>query len=342
MNALQGDALSSTASVENLFLTGATGFFGRSLLRWTAQRQESNPGRLVVTALARQPDRFLRSYPEFIGLKWLAFHQGDITRPESLPAGPFSQVLHAAADSTAGHLLRPLDRFDQVLAGTRNLLDFAVRAGARRFLLTSSGAVYGTQVQRADGVPESSCSAPDPADLGNAYGIAKYAAEHLCALYHRQHGLETVIARCFAFVGPDLPLDAHFAIGNFIRDALAAPEIIVQGSGTALRSYLYQDDLAEWLMCILQQGTAGRSYNVGSDQPLSIAELADLVRSVLAPHKAVRVLGTPSAEGTRSCYVPDIRRAKSELGLSVRIPLSEAIARSGRLVSLRSKQFSLP
>ena len=162
-------------------------------------------------------------------------------------ANCFTHVLHAAADSTLGPQRSPLQRYDQIVDGTRNLLDFAVACGVQRFLLTSSGGVYGPQPEDMAKIPEDWLGMPDPLNPANAYGVGKRAAEHLCALYHATHGIDTVIARCFAFVGEDLPLDVHFAIGNFIRDALWAEEIIVGGDGTPLRSYLDQRDLAQWL-----------------------------------------------------------------------------------------------
>ena len=160
----------------------------------------------------------------------------------------------------------------------------------------------------------------------NVYGIAKRAGEHLCALYLDAYGLHTVIARCFAFVGQDLPLDVHFAIGNFIRDALWRDEIVVAGDGTPLRSYLDQRDLAHWLLTLLEGGSAGRAYNVGSDQPVSIADLAHLVRDTVAPGKTVRIVGQRQYGAIeRDRYIPDIERARKEMGLTVQIPLRSAI-----------------
>jgi dTDP-glucose 4,6-dehydratase len=310
-----------------IFLTGGTGFFGRALLRkWLGQCQ-LGLALPSVTVLTRSSASFLADYPEFSGLSWLKFHEGDIGNLESLPGGEsFSHILHAAADSTLGPQRSPLQRYDQIVGGTRNLLNFAVACAAKRFLLTSSGGVYGPQPAGMDRIPEDWLGMPDPTNPANAYGVGKRAAEHLCALYFATHGIETVIARCFAFVGEDLPLDVHFAIGNFIRDALWAEEIVVAGDGTPLRSYLDQRDLAHWLLMLLADGRPNRAYNVGSNQALSIAELARLVGKIVSPGKPVRILGEPTGSPGRNIYVPDITRAREELGLTVTIGLETAIA----------------
>jgi dTDP-glucose 4,6-dehydratase len=237
-------------------------------------------------------------------------------------------VLHAATDSTIGPSLTPLQRYDQIVEGTRNILDLAVTTGARRFLLTSSGAIYGPQPPDLAAIPEDWPGSPPLAEPSTAYGQAKRAAEHLCALVGEQHGLETVVARCFAFVGPDLPLHVHFAIGNFIRDALTADAITVSGDGTPLRTYLDQSDLAHWLLTLLEHGRPGQAYNVGSDEVISIAALAHLVRDILAPHKPVHILGQPNPGAARNRYVPDISKVLRELGLSVHVHLAESIRRT--------------
>jgi dTDP-glucose 4,6-dehydratase len=313
-----------------IFLTGGTGFFGRSLLRTSLAKAVRDGSVARVTVLSRKPSAFLSRYPDFRYAPWLTFHAGDICAPSSLPHGAhFSHVLHVAADSTPGTRMTPLARFQQVVEGTRNILEFAATVGARRFLLTSSGAVYGPQPSDVTALAEDWPGSPDLRNPANAYSLGKRAAEHLCTLYQDAYGIEVVIARCFAFVGRDLPLDAHFAIGNFIRDALYRDAIEVAGDGSPLRTYLDQDDLAHWLLTLMEHGRPGEVYNVGSDEMVSIAELAHLVRTLLAPDKPVRIRGHgPDTQG-RNRYVPDIRKIKTELGLGVTIPLAEAIRRTG-------------
>ncbi len=307
-----------------ILLTGGTGFFGKALLR--KHLTSINSADVEIAVLSRNPGQFLTTHPEFSGHQSIRFYKSDIQQRDSLPwEQHFTHVLHAAIDSTNGATLTPLECYDQIVAGTRNILDLAVATGAQRFLLTSSGAIYGPQPGDLISIPEDWSGGPPLAEPNTAYGQAKRAAEHLCALYAERHGLETVVARCFAFVGPDLPLDVHYAIGNFIRDALTADAIIVAGDGKPLRTYLDQSDLAHWLFTLLERGRAGEAYNVGSDEVISIANLAHLVRKLLAPRKPVQILAKHHPNAARDHYIPDIRKSRQELGLSVTIPLVDAI-----------------
>ena len=273
---------------------------------------------------------FLDRYLEFQDQPWLRFCTGDVLDLKTLHKGQnFTHVLHAAADSTLGPRIAPLQRYDQIVDGTRNVMNLAVAAGASRFLFISTGGVYGPQPLGMERIPEDYHWMPDPLNPANAYSVAKRAAEHLCALYQDKHELEIVVARCFAFVGPDLPLNVHFAIGNFIRDALTRDAIEVAGDGLPLRTYLDQDDLAHWLLTLLRRGPPGEAYNVGSNEVVSIAALAHLVRDLLAPDKPVRILGQQQDTQGRNRYIPDIRKAERELGLRVTVPLAEAIRRTG-------------
>lgn len=328
-----GDMQNPMPSQQTVLWTGATGFFGRSLLRHLGALGSAGS---EWHMLSRDPEGFAQRWPDLSGVLNTFWHQGDIMTL-STGSGPLlSHVVHAAADSTTAAHLTAVQRFDQIVEGTKRVLDVAVARGAKRFLLTSSGGVYGRQPAALMALPEDYLGIPDPMNPSNVYSIAKRAAEHLCALYAEEHGIEIVVARCFAFVGQDLPLDVHFAIGNFIRDALWANEIVVNGDGTPIRSYLDQRDLVRWLLALLRDGRPGEAYNVGSDQAISIADLAHVVRDLVSPNKPVRILGEKIDNIERSRYVPDISKIGSDLGLRPRFSLEQSISDMADALRARS------
>ena len=164
--------------------------------------------------------------------------------------------------------------------------------------------------------------------IRSAYGEAKRASEFLCAAYHERFGIETTIARCFAFVGPHLPLNSNYAIGNFIQDALLGGPIRIQGDGTPRRSYLYAADLTICLWTLLFKGRVGRAYNVGSEDEFSIEQIAHLVAETVNRETEILIATEPKIGQPCLRYLPSIHRAKSELGLSALINVRESIRRT--------------
>jgi dTDP-glucose 4,6-dehydratase len=321
---------------QRMFITGGTGFFGVWLLETFLHANDQLGLNAQAVVLSRAPDRFAVKAPHLAEHPALAFHRGDV-RDFTFPEGRFSHVIHAATESSTNlNSEAPLLMLDAIVLGTRRTLDFAAQCGARKFLFTSSGAVYGRQPPELTHVPEDYLGAPDPTDPRSAYGEGKRMAELLAVLYARQHGFEAKIARGFAFVGPHLPLDVHFAIGNFIRDALRGGPIVVQGDGTPYRSYLYAADLAIWLWTILFRGQSGRPYNVGSDDSRTIADLAVAVGEAWPPAAQVRIGATPVPGTPPSRYVPSVDRARRELGLQPRIGLLDAIRKTASWYSATS------
>ena len=306
-----------------IFVTGATGFFGIWLLESFAFANKSLDLGAKLVGLSRNPDAFYAKVPHLAQEISIALHRGDV-RDFDFPQGSFTHVIHAGSTSSAP--VPPSVMLDTIIRGTKRTLEFAVAARAKRFLFVSSGAVYGKQPPEMTHIPETYHGSPDPMDPNSAYGEGKRVGELLCAIAHKEHGLETSIARCFAFVGPHLPLDAHFAIGNFIRDAMNGEPIKVK-DGTPYRSYLYAADLAIWLWTILFQGKAGNPYNVGSDREITIESLAKSIASAEGGSVAGQPLSlSHSSHAYR--YVPSVRFTHSSLGLNVWIPLVEAIQRT--------------
>ena len=307
-----------------IFITGGTGFFGCWLVEsflWANDRLNLDA---QMTILTRSPDSFHTKAPHLSAHKAVSVIQGDV-RTFDFPKGDFSHIIHAATEASAKlNSENPLLMLDTIVEGTRHTLNFAKACNAKKFLLTSSGAVYGRQPPDMTHIHEEYMRAPDPLVCASSYGEGKRMAEHLCALYANS-SLETKIARCFAFVGPHLPLDIHFAIGNFILDGLSHRPIMVKGDGTPLRSYLYAADLVIWLWTILLRGESCRPYNVGSEESLSIMEVAERVANSFKPTALVERRGIPNLQSPIERYVPSVERVKSELKLRQLVDLQSSI-----------------
>jgi len=323
-----------------VFVTGATGFFGIWLIETllAANREFTLNCRLI--ALSRHPDRFATKAPHLAIDPAVSWITGDV-RTFAFPTESITHVIHAATEASAKlNVENPQAMLDVCVEGTRRVLALAKEKQPARMLVTSSGAVYGRQPPELSHIPEDFMGGPDPLDPHSAYAEGKRAAEQLCAIAclppPAGAGLHITIARCFAFIGPHLPLDAHFAVGNFIRDALAGGPIYVKGDGTPCRSYLYAADLIEWLLTILVRGQVGRAYNVGSEEVVSIGQLAGLVAnamkfgscSVTSP--LVEVSAPCRQAGAPEQYVPLCTRANTELALTRSRSLSEAVDRTLR------------
>ena len=305
-----GVRLRKAQSVRRVFITGGTGFFGKSMLDYRLRHPKWDWTQTEWVILSRSPERFAADYPQLANQEGISFAEGDV-RDFEFPQDHFDAIIHAATSAVT--TLTDEEMTSVIVGGTRHVVDFAKSVGCKIILFTSSGAVYGPRT-----VPMSEDDACNPA---TAYGKGKLAAEHLLV----ESGLDIKIARCFAFAGPHLNRKIHYAIGNFIQNCLDGTPIVLNGDGTPLRSYLYADDLVEWLFAILERGESGRPYNVGSDHALSIRELAEMVRDVLGSTNEIVVKGKPEPDARPSVYVPSIDRFRSEFGLDVKVGLEDAI-----------------
>jgi len=307
-----------------IYLAGASGFFGKNILALLAYLR-SRGASCEVTALSRRPGSFLEEHP-WCKAPWISWRQGDAVDPWP-GEGSFTLLVHAATDTAADAHRDPLLVFERMVAVSRQALDFAAARAVRRLLLCGSGAQYGTiRESRGSGAEEAEGEACDSTRASSAYGEAKRVGELLAAMHAERHGFEVINTRCFAFVGPGLALHGHFAIGNFLRDAIAGDPIRMNSSGSAVRSYLYGADLAVWILLLLLEATPGATVNVGSDQPVRIIDLAHRVRRLVNP--AIEVVpGPPRPEEQRQYYVPSIARARA-LGLEPWTDLDRAILRT--------------
>jgi nucleoside-diphosphate-sugar epimerase len=299
----------------SLLLIGGTGFFGKSFLD-AFQRKLLDPwGIDSLMIMARHPEDLQKNCPQLITSK-VKILKGDIALINQIPFADF--VIHAAASTNArNYHIAPLKERSNIIRGTLNYCELAKKFNQKsNIVYLSSGAVYGPQPFDLEKIPEdfNFLNADQLPEDKRDYAYAKRDSEK--AIYGLgNNGLNISIARCFAFVGPWLPLDQHFAIGNFIRDGLLNQPIKVKSKYRVYRSYMYTDDLVEWLMTIASNSsTSCPIYNVGSDKPILIDELA-------------KIIGAKFSQNI-SCgyYLSDITdKAKKELKLKIKYDLNKSI-----------------
>ena len=323
----QTEALWPQFRQARIFITGGSGFIGCWLLEVLRHADQQLQLGLQVLILTRDPQAFAHKAPHLANYVGFSVVQGEV-QDFINPEGEFSHIIHAATDASAAlNEDDPLKMFDTIVSGTRRVLALAAEKQTRRVLFLSSGAVYGQQPWDMLHVPETCLLGPLITDPRNSYAEAKRAGEMLCAIYHKQFGVPTTIARIFTLLGPYLALGIHFAAGNFIRNAIDGKPIIVNGNGLPCRSYLYTSDLIVWLLHLLQQGEAGQTYNVGSEHSVSIAELAARVAGLFGQGE-YQILGAPDAGWNPGRYVPDTQKIKTGLGMQETVTLDQAILRT--------------
>jgi dTDP-glucose 4,6-dehydratase len=315
-----------------LLLTGGTGFIGRWLLETLQQANDRLALDLHITVPSRQPDTFRQRAGHLLANGKLTLIPLDLAVEK--PEGDFTHIVHAATDTSAKlNEEQPLKVFQTIVHCTDEVLELAASHPGVKVLFLSSGAVYGQQPPELAGIPESWYGSPDPQLPRNAYGEAKRAAEMLCAIYRKQFGVDVVTARIFSLLGPFLPLDTHFAAGNFIRDAMAGQEITVHGNGQPIRSYLYPTDLSIWLLTLLTRKCKETAYNIGSERTISIGELARITSELLGSG-LYRILGAEDSGWNTGRYVPNTKLIRDEFELTESVTLETALLNTAASVRL--------
>ena len=297
-------------NLPTLILIGGTGFTGKSILDHINQ---FFPCRVHIVSRGRQNI----STHLWHNLE-IHFHQLDISHPFNLNIKA-NFVIHAA-NSTLPHESNLKEHMDRVIIqGTKNVLEFIKQSQADHFMYLSSGAVYGLHHQSPVLMKEND-SIMKPRE-NEYYRNGKLAAEKLCEQFFMETAIPTSIARCFTFSGHHILQHSHYAICNMLKQAQESKKIIIQGNGKATRSYLDQRDMAHWLLTILQKNSSFDTINIGSDEAISIYELAQLIGTYYQTE--IEVLNNPLVND--NYYVPNLEKANSKYNLRPSIPIKESL-----------------
>lgn len=317
----------------SLLVIGGSGFFGKSILDAFQRNLLDSWDIDTLMIMARHPEELKKNHSQLITSK-VKLLKGDIASINELPFADY--VIHAAASTDArNYNLAPLKERSNIIRGTLNYCELAKKFNQKsKIVYVSSGAVYGTQPYDLEKIHEDFdfLDAEQLPESKRDYAYAKRDSEKAIANLG-MIGLNVSIARCFAFIGPWLPLDQHFAIGNFINDGLNFRSINVNARHKVYRSYMYADDLVAWLMTIAEKSsTSSPVYNVGSDQSILIDELAQKIGAIFGVNAPLRTHESYYIDR----YVPNIDKAKNELNLVNKYHLDDAINLTIKLLKQRN------
>lgn len=283
------------------FLTGCTGFVGRAIVRELCKRADTE----AIWLLTRKPQA---RYEMLSWDKRIVLCEGEITTCD-FPSGEFTDLIHGANE--ANDLLQPDQAayYYTIVEGTSRVLQWAAHNGIERQLVLSSGAALRDTV----------------------YGRAKRQCERIAQEYH----LHTKIARIYALVGEEMPLNGQYAIGKFVHMALHDGKVRYYG-GQSERTYLHVNDCAWWLLDILERGKHFVPYDVAGNERVTMAELA--WRVGIAFGVPVEKIDGPDRVDT---YLPDLTAATT-LGLKQTISLTHALERYRDAVKFRNSDLQPP
>lgn len=315
-----------TLSGKHILLTGCTGFMGKWIVESLIYANKKLHSAIHLHLLTRDKSRFLRNMNSALDTEYLHFLECDIANltPDLLPACDY--IIHGSNLNNDGSSSWAWRHMNSAITGLQNILAVADFFKSNRGVFLSSGASHAAVHNAA-----TTLQIKEPVDFskkelseGNVYGLTKHFLEVMLAAWFSEGKTTFPIARCFTFLGAHMPLAGTQAAGNFFNDALHGRAISIKGDGRAVRSYMYGVDMVVALLAILVRGQASRIYNVGSEKPVTIGEMAHTIAQFA--NVPTSILNNAVVAGNApSYYVPKVRSLEEQLGVNPVFSLDEAL-----------------
>lgn len=313
---------------QHIFISGGTGILGTWLLELIKVLNESHGFGLKLTVLSRNARSFALRWPHLGKASWVRWQEDDIRYLTELPRD-VRYIIHAAAltdrrlfASQPGAVAEINSLGTQRILRAANLLE-----DVQKFVLLSSGLVYGAQPWELPRIDERYAGSLRSNEVGSVYAESKRFAEVLAQCAISETKLPVVTLRPFAFVGPYQSMQLPWAVTDFIRDSFNGGPIRIMGDGVTVRSLMYASDYAFWVLAALARGRAGETYNVGSAEPVDLLTLAQTITRFFAPVPEIRTQVGQSGHD-RNRLVPDTAKIQRELGVSQTVALDAALQKT--------------
>ena len=229
----------------------------------------------------------------------------------------------SAKDTYKG--ISQIRKYNILINATRAVQNIVEKGGVKRVIFTSSGVAYGNM--KYD-YKEEYGSNINHLCKQSTLGFAKLVCEHQLNSVCTEKNCNLVIARCFSFIMEYMPMDIHYAVGNFIENAIKNEDIVIKSDGNDVRSYQYLEDTCIWLEKLMIMEKPPQVINIGSDEKIKIRDLALLVKEIVNNESQIKILNQspPNDNQRRAFYVPNLELAR-EYGLVNTHGLRDAIGK---------------
>lgn len=263
INSLKAISRLDFLSGKTLLISGATGMLGSCLadavMVWN--RQQAEPCRVV--AVGRNLEKARERFAPFWNKKNFIFIQQDVCNPLNSFSEHVDFIIHAASNADPVNMAKhPVNTLLANVLGTKNLMEYGLSHGMKRFLYVSSGEVYGQPNENQDDFTEDYCGALDLSSPRSCYPEGKRAAEVLCQSYRSQFGVDVVIVRPCHLFGSTMSRQDSRAVAEFLWAAAEGRDIVLKSDGLRERSHCYVVDAVQGLLVVLEKGESGQAYNI--------------------------------------------------------------------------------
>ena len=318
------ETLSECLDGNKILILGGTGLFAKDLLPELINYIDIKKIKTYIYIITRDKNRAIKSIPH-LERKYIQIVTIDFLKESKFNSKIDPTYILHMANTTAE------DTFLNVPQITKYLLlknsveaigEIIKNGNVKRVIFTSSGVVYGDLEEFKEG----SIGRINHLDVKSSLALGKMMSEYYLNTICKEFNTEFKIARCFTFISRFLPTHIHYAIGNFVQDAVQGKDIIIRGDGKDIRSYQNVSDAVDWISYLVHKKNAPDILNVGSDEAITIKELAEKIKILLNSSNKIIVKNEnpPIDNQRRFKYLPCLDLAY-EIGLNNRKTLEDGV-----------------
>ncbi len=322
----------NSAKKKTFLFTGCTGFFGIWLLKTFIEADKKLKLNCRLFVLTRNKKIKKTSFYKKLNTNKINFIYKDIRNFRNTNLKKIDYIVHGATTSALETYNKQNYKlkYSIIVNGTKNIINLARRLKCKNFFYMSSGAVYGYNLKKNKFNESQKIKIDKKNSKDNditILGKAKFQAEKMIINEFKFSNTNYIIARFFSFIGPFMPLQVHYAAGNFLKSIIMNKNMHLLSNGKSLRTYMYIKDCIIWIIFSMFLNNSRNSgiYNIGGSKSISILKLA---QKILAFNNNKSKIILDKKNKNFNFYVPSVSKFKKNFNPPKLLNLDNALKKT--------------